>query len=303
MNAVDLFAGLGGWTEGATQAGVRVLWAANHWRPAVDWHSANHPATQHVCQDLRQADWTQLPAHDIGLFSPSCKGHTHARGKDRPCHDAERATAWAVVDCAECHRQPFLVVENVLEFLEWELYPAWELALQKLGYTLSVHRIDAADHGVPQHRERAIVLCTRSKAPLVLDLPRRPHVPAETILEKRVRWSPVHTQSRASKTLARWKRGRAEIGRRFIMPYYSSGSGLTGRSLDRPLGTVTTVERFALVDGDRMRMFTVGEYRRAMSFPDGYKLPDNKRLAVHLLGNAVCPVVARDIIEALRRAA
>ncbi|EUB74496.1 C-5 cytosine-specific DNA methylase [Pseudomonas sp. GM41(2012)] len=51
--AIDLFAGLGGWSTGARNAGVEVVWAANHWPEAVKWHSANHPRTQHVCQDLR----------------------------------------------------------------------------------------------------------------------------------------------------------------------------------------------------------------------------------------------------------
>jgi DNA (cytosine-5)-methyltransferase 1 len=65
MNAIDLFAGLGGFTEGAEMAGVRVVWAANHWRAAVDMHSANHPDTEHACQDLHQTDWSQVPAHDL----------------------------------------------------------------------------------------------------------------------------------------------------------------------------------------------------------------------------------------------
>ncbi|MNJ25809.1 hypothetical protein D3C77_202660 [compost metagenome] len=33
--AIDLFAGLGGWSTGARAAGVQVLWAANHWPKAV----------------------------------------------------------------------------------------------------------------------------------------------------------------------------------------------------------------------------------------------------------------------------
>ena len=64
FTAIDLFAGLGGWSTGARDAGAQVLWAANHWPDAVEWHTANHPDTQHICQDLHQADWSQVPKHD-----------------------------------------------------------------------------------------------------------------------------------------------------------------------------------------------------------------------------------------------
>lgn len=301
MTAVDQFAGLGGWTEGAEQAGVRVLVAANHWTAARDAHQANHPDVRHELQDLRQADFTQWPRADILLTSPSCKGHTHARGKDRPHHDGERATAWAVVDYAECHLPPFIIAENVTEFLGWVLYPAWRLALQALGYAISPHIIDAADHGVPQHRTRVFIVCTRSKAPLTLSFESRPHVAASAILDPIAASTPLRRLCPA--TRARAARGRRAHGERFLMPYYRSGSGLTGRALARPLGTVTTSERWALVEGTRMRMLTVAEYRRAQSFPDHYVLPANKKVAVHLLGNAVPPVVARDFLNAIRAAA
>lgn len=71
MTAVDLFAGLGGFSEGARLAGVRVAWAANHWQAAVDTHARNHLETAHSCQDLHQADWTRVPAHDVLLASPA----------------------------------------------------------------------------------------------------------------------------------------------------------------------------------------------------------------------------------------
>ena len=49
--AVDLFAGWGGFTEGAERVpGVDVLWAANHWPLAVEAHALNHPGTAHSCQ-------------------------------------------------------------------------------------------------------------------------------------------------------------------------------------------------------------------------------------------------------------
>ena len=93
MIAVDLFAGAGGSSIGAEAAGARVVLAANHWRAAIDTHKANHPHTEHWLQDLQQADFREAPAHDLLLASPACQGHSPARGKERPHHDAQRATA------------------------------------------------------------------------------------------------------------------------------------------------------------------------------------------------------------------
>lgn len=104
MRCIDLFAGLGGFSEGARQAGLQVLWGANHSAPAVYWHSINHPLATHACQDLQQCDFRQAPAHDVLLAAPACQGHTPARGAEKPHHDAQRATAWAVITCAEVHR-------------------------------------------------------------------------------------------------------------------------------------------------------------------------------------------------------
>lgn len=176
--AIDLFAGFGGWTTGGKAAGLDVLWAANHWPSAVEWHSANHPDTKHVCQDLHQADWSQVPKHDVMLASPCCQGHTKARGREsgNPKHDNSRSTAWAPVANAEVNRPEFAVIENVPEFMNWILYPAWADAMQRLGYALAPHIVDCADLGVPQHRVRLFMVCSRSKAavtPATAPLPAR----------------------------------------------------------------------------------------------------------------------------------
>ena len=304
MIAIDLFAGAGGFTEGAKLAGVHVAWAANHWPLAVRFHEANHPGTWHKCQDLQQADWRDVPRHDVQLASPACQGHSPARGKERPHHDALRSTAWAVVSCAEYHRSPVVLVENVPAFKDWALFPAWEDAMRRLGYSVAPHLVDAADHGVPQHRERLFLVCTRSQAPLQLRLPRRERVAIGSVIEWDAHtWTPIDKPGRSVKTLNRIEAGRAEFGSRFVAPYYSSGSGLKGRSIHRPIGTITTRDRWAVIDGDRMRMLQVPEIKAAMGFPTGYALPPTKKEALHMLGNAVCPQVAADLLTAIREAA
>lgn len=301
---VDLFAGAGGFSTGATMAGCRVAWAANHWPTAVQWHTANHPETQHACQDLQQANFLDAPRHDLLLASPACQGHSPARGKDKPHHDALRSTAWAVVTCAEVHRPAAVLVENVPEFARWTLYPAWCAAMHALGYALAPMVLDSADHGVPQHRRRLFVVATRSKHPVALQLAQREHVPASACIDINAgRWAAINKPGRSTRTLARVEAGRRAHGARFLAPYYGSGSGETGRSLCRPIGTLTTRARWALIDGDRMRMVLASEGRALMGFSKDYQLPANEAQAWHLIGNAVCPPVARDLINALLEAA
>lgn len=299
MNAIDLFAGAGGFSTGAAMAGCNVVWAANHWQAAVDVHSLNHPGAIHSCQDLQQANWTQVPAHDLLMASPACQGHSRARGKDRAHHDALRSTAWAVVSAVECNHPAVVLVENVPEFTQWTLYPAWCAAMNALGYALAPMILDAADHGVAQHRRRLFVVCTRTKHPIELQIPAHQHVGSHSIIDFDAgRWSSIKKPGRACATLARISAGRAAHGQRFVTAYYGNEAG--GRSLNRPIGTITTRDRWAVIDGDRMRMLSVQECRRAMGFPDSYRLPDRAKDAMHMLGNAVCPPVARDVINSIR---
>lgn len=301
MTAIDLFAGLGGFTQGALQAGVRVVFAANHSPTAVEYHRRNHPEVTHACQDLQQFPFEQLPAHDILLGSPCCQGHSRGRWRDRS-YDASRATAWAIVSALEVARPGLAIVENVPEIRRWELFEVWLSAIRRLGYSVAAYNYDAADCGVPQHRVRTFFVATRSRSPLTLTLPRTHHVPARAVVEWEAHpWAPV--AGHCSRTLDRVTRGRRDVGREFVMPYYSGGSGLTGRSLDRPLGTLTTRARWAIVRGDQMRMLQPSEARTAMSFPAHYLLPSNKAEANHLLGNAVPPLMAETVIRSVLEAA
>ena len=298
--AINLFAGGGGFTTAATMAGVRVAWAANHWPMAVQVHGRNHPQTEHACQDLQQADWTRVPRHDLLLASPACQGHSRARGAERPHHDAQRSTAWAVVNCAEVHRPRDIVVENVPEFTAWALFPIWRSALEVLGYQVRWEVLDAADYGVPQNRRRVFVVATRRPggwSAQTLQPLRRPARSAREIIQ----WEhPPTTPVARLCVRTRWRvaAGRQEhAGEPFLVSYYGASQG--GRSLSRPVGTITTRDRWALVVGEHLRMLTVEECRRAMAFPEGYVLPANKRHAVHLLGNAVCPPVAAAVITSI----
>jgi DNA (cytosine-5)-methyltransferase 1 len=302
MKAIDLFAGWGGFTLGAHKAGVDVVWAANHWPLAVRSHALNHPETAHSCQDLRQANWTELPDYDLLLASPACQGHSSAsQPRRRRYHDALRATAWAVLDCADQTEPKALLVENVPSFARWRLYPLWRSGLEQLGYHVTEHLIMATAFGVPQRRQRLFIAASRRGA-VELVAPRRrvepafgPHVQWDT-----GRWRPI--REAGPKAQERMHAGRRRFGKRFVVQHVT---GHTGIPLDEALRTVTCQDQWAVVDGGVYRPLTVRETARAMGFPDHYGWPDDatRRDVIKGLGNAVCPPVAAGLVEQLAEAA
>jgi len=307
LKVADMFAGGGGFTTAASQLGLDVVWAGNHDRTACHWHAKNHPKTQHVCKDLREYDFCTLPDIDVLLASPCCQGFSKARGKDNPAHDASRATCFAVVDCMIAKQPPVICIENVTDIREWgprgkwdgSHYKAWLGFFEREGYIISEHEVNAADCGVPQERRRLFITMVHesvSNSPIVVPKANQPHAPVFDILE----WHISHPMNAIADKCPETQRKIAVAKRKlgvdtFMFSYY--GSTETGRTLDRPLGTVTTVDRWALVMGDRLRMITPNEARCAMGFPDDYLLPHKpKRAAMKMLGNAVCPPAARHVI-------
>lgn len=304
MKAIDLFAGWGGFTEGAEQAGVSVVWAANHWKRAVEAHAMNHPNVQHVCQDLCQADWTSLPAYDLLLASPACQGHsTASQPKRRVYHDAMRATAWAVVACAEATRPKSLIVENVTAFGDWKLFTHWYGALEALGYHLSVSIRMATWHGVPQRRERLIITGSLRRP---IPLPSPTEAPDEPAFGPCIEWSkgdwrPIK-ECRSEGAKARILRARARCGQQCLVQHVT---GHPGVPLWEPIRTITTKDQWVVVDGSRYRPLTIREYARAQSFPDHYSWPDEipRAETIKGLGNAIPPRMACDLVAAVAAAA
>lgn len=87
-----------------------------------------------------------------------------------------------------------------------------------------------------------------------------------------------------------------------LMPYYGNA---TTRTTDAPHGTLTTRDRYALVEPGSVdvedclfRMLEPHEVAAGMAFTPGYVVLGNKRERVRQLGNAVTPPAARDLIAA-----
>jgi DNA (cytosine-5)-methyltransferase 1 len=177
------------------------------------------------------------------------------------------------------------------------------------GYTVRSQVLDAADFGVPQTRRRLFLLCDRLAMPAEVKPRRRHHTQsARHVIDLQGPWpsSPLYTERRARDTVLRAERAMQVLGRGepFLIVYYGSDGGGGWQSLDRPLRTMTTIDRFGLVTWKgrtpMLRMLQVPELQRAMGFEGTYSLPfGTRRDRVKLLGNGVCPPVMEAVVRSL----
>ena len=218
---------------------------------------------QHVCQDLRQADWSSLPTGiDLVLASPACQGHsTPSQPRRRAYQDALRATAWSVIDCVEVVRPRAVVVENVPSFRRWQLYTLWLEALRTLGYYVQEHLLVASHHGVPQRRERLFVVGQQTAR--TLQFSTKPEPAFEPCIDWSADgWRPITTAGAGAQ--ARFAAGRSKFGKTFLSQHVTGHAGVP---LHEPIRTITTQDHWVLVDGDRYRPLTGREIARGMGFP------------------------------------
>lgn len=319
---LDLFCGAGGSSLGAHLAGVRIRLGVDQWDRAIETYSSNFP---HRGLPLKMTLQTQ--AKDLGLkpgdiqlmlASPECTNHTCAKGS--AVRDEEsRMTAHYVLNFARVLKPRWIVIENVVHMKHWTGYQPLKEGLHDPdtgGYEITEQTLDASEFGVPQTRRRLFLLCERGRKPDEVPLPHLKRPTVREILDFRTeseggyRSRPMgnsRNKPLAKATLERFERGLAALPRRtpFLIVYYGSDAAGGWQDLDRPLRTITTLDRFGLVtwrgSDPYFRMLQVPELMQAMGFggEEAYKFAGTRREKIMQLGNGVCPPVMKAVVSHL----
>ncbi len=306
---LDLYCGGGGSSWGARMAGAEIVCGVDSWPLANRVYADNFPEAKVVPARLDGTTGPEIVG-DIGsvdllLASPECTSHTCARGK-RAGLEESRETALHVLTFVRALSPRWIVIENVVQMRAWERYEEFVSALRE-HYNIKEQVLDAAGFGVPQGRKRLFIVGDRDRdVPDIVCKGQGTAVSAVIDQPNRWRTSPLFAPRRAAPTLARAMRAVEALGEGvpFLIVYYGTDGAGGWQSLDRPLRTITTLDRFALVEWEsgtpKMRMLQVPELKRAMGFSDNYRLlHGTRRDRIKLLGNAVCPPVVQAIVDRL----
>lgn len=193
---VDNFAGGGGASTGIELAtGYSVDIAINHDPEAIKMHKANHPNTEHYCENVWAVDPVKAcNGHPVGLawFSPDCKHFSKAKG-GKPKDKNIRGLAWVALRWAGLIRPRVIMLENVEEFKTWgplnrrhhpikskqgKTFERFVQQLTYLGYKVEFRELVAADYGAPTMRKRFFMIARCDGKPIVW--PEPTHAPADS---------------------------------------------------------------------------------------------------------------------------
>ncbi|MEN6424522.1 MAG: DNA cytosine methyltransferase [Phycisphaerales bacterium] len=307
IKAIDLFCGAGGSSWGACAAGVEVVAAFDMWAVAEAVYRDNFPGVKFYSGCIEDRDIGQVVKEvghvDLIMASPECTNHSVAKGNKPRC-EKSRETALQVVRFAKAFKPRWVVVENVVSMQNWSKYAGLIKDMGDLGYHSLAQKLNAADFGVPQARRRLFLLFDLKRKPDEIKPPERKRRTAAHVvnLNGKYHYTALRTERRAKPTLARADRAIANVGEKtaFLVVYYGSDQAGGWQSLDVPLRTITTLDRFALVKpgdtGHVMRMLQPEELKAAMGWPKGFKIQHGtRRDKVKMIGNAVCPEVMKEI--------
>lgn len=275
---IDNFAGGGGASTGIEQAiGRPIDYAINHDPQAIVMHRANHPRTYHYCEDVWEVDPREVAGGrpvSLAWFSPDCKHHSRAKG-GKPVDKNIRGLAWVATRYAATVQPDLILLENVQEFAEWgplkdgrpipdlkgRTFQNWLNEFRKLGYTVDCEVLVACDFGSPTSRARLFVVARRDGRPIVWPKPTHgtEEIPYRTAAEC-IDWSipcpSIFSRKKplVENTLRRIARGLQrfviDAPQPFIITYYGPKQlevEFRGSSLEEPLRTQTTFNRFGLV--------------------------------------------------------
>jgi DNA (cytosine-5)-methyltransferase 1 len=161
---LDLFCGAGGLSEGFRQAGFTIVGGIDFDEACVRTFARNHPSALAVRADIADVGpqlLDEIGPVDVLVGGPSCQGFsTHGKRQET---DPRNQLFREYLRIAEYVMPKWIVMENVkgmLTFGKGKFLRQITDGLRRLGYSVDARVLLAADYGVPQLRERVIVIAS-----------------------------------------------------------------------------------------------------------------------------------------------
>lgn len=258
-------------------------------------------------RDIREVKSGELPEFDILTGGFPCQSFSIiAQNPKRLGVKDERGKLFFEMCRILRERQPkCFIAENVKGILTANKKSAFPLIIKEFeesGYDVQYRILNSADYGVPQKRERVIIVGFRKDLHIAFQFP-------DVEIESEDGYAPLKKVIEAEVDEKYYFSDRAVAG---MMKKRESMNKGRAQDINKPCNTVgahlakvsLNSTDPVLMQGNRYRRFTPREVARIQSFPDEFELVGSEAAQYRALGNAIPPVmfwhVARAVKEELQ---
>ncbi len=178
MNVVSLFSGAGGLDLGFILAGHNVIWANDIYSDAVKTYR-NNIGNHIVEKDIKDIPSKEIPSADIIIGGFPCQGFSVANIK-RHTNDSRNALYRELLRVIIDKQPKYFLAENVKGILSLDKGSVFSMIISDFtnaGYNVSYQVLNSADYGVPQKRERVIIIGVRKDLTYQYVFPEKTHSP------------------------------------------------------------------------------------------------------------------------------
>lgn len=160
---ISLFSGAGGMDLGFINAGFDIVWANDFFKEAVESYKKNVD-DRIVYGDITKINSSEMPDDiDLVIGGFPCQGFSVANTK-RSMKDERNFLYKEMLRVIDDKKPKFFVAENVKGILSMKKGKVFDMIkndFKKLGYNVDAKLLNAAEYGVPQARERVIIIGNR----------------------------------------------------------------------------------------------------------------------------------------------
>lgn len=161
---IDLFAGIGGIRIPFNEMGYKCVFSSEWNKAAADTYEANFG--ERPAGDISLIPAERIPRHDILLAGFPCQAFS-IMGKMRGFSDTRGTMFFEIARILEFHKPNVILLENVKQLTthaKGETFKTILQSLSQLGYHVKWKVLNALDFGLPQKRERVLIVGFRDES-------------------------------------------------------------------------------------------------------------------------------------------
>ncbi len=298
---IDLFAGIGGIRLGFESVGGICVFSSEFDEDACKTYEANFG--EHPAGDIAKIAAQDLPDFDILLGGFPCQAFSIIGKKEGFANETCGTLFFDIERILKAKRPPAFMLENVRNLAAHDggrTFHVIRSHLESLGYHVHAKVLNALDYGVPQKRERIIIVGFLENVPFRFPEP-VPEVQRKSLRDILEIDVDEKYYVRPKIRELRLKRLKAKDFPKPYISYENMAKSVTPHAYSSALRAGASAN-YILINDERRP--TEREMLRLQGFPDSFRIVVPYTKIRHQCGNSVAvpmiAAVAKSMLEALR---